>query len=156
MTSRNFRFSLPALALLAIAGTATIATPSFAVAAPAAEKASASHEEKADDRIKEIHDKLAITGDQEKAFAKLADVMRDHAKNMDETVAKEAAAEQTATALDDLKAYQTAVQAHADNVKALIPVFESLYTVLNDDQKKEADSLFAPHKGKGKHMSKKS
>jgi membrane-bound lytic murein transglycosylase B len=157
MTIRNLRYFLPSLALLALAGTATFAVPSFAADAPAAAgKASVSHEEKADDRIKEIHDKLGITADQEKAFGKLADVMRDNAKNMDETVAKEEATEKTATALDDLKAYQATVQAHADNVKELIPAFESLYTVLNDDQKKEADSLFIPRKGPGKKMSKKS
>jgi protein CpxP len=158
MTIRNIRYFLPSLALLAMAGTATLAVPSFAADAPAAAgKASMSHEEKTDDRIKSIHDKLGITGDQEKAFGKLADVMRDNAKNMDEAVAKQEAAEQTASALDDLKAYQATAQAHADNVKELIPAFESLYAVLNDDQKKEADSLFVPGKrGPGKKMSKKS
>lgn len=148
MTIRNLRYFLPSLALLAIAGTATVTVPSFAADAPAAAgKASMSHEEKADDRIKEIHDKLAITGDQEKEFGKLADVMRDNAKNMDAAVAKQEAAEKTASALDDLKAYQATAQAHADSVKELIPAFESLYAVLNDDQKKEADSLFVPGKG---------
>jgi hypothetical protein len=156
MITRNLRYFLPSLALLAIAGTVTVVAPSFAADAPAASKASMSHEEKADDRIKEIHDKLSITGDQEKAFGKLADVMRDNAKNMDEAVAKQEAAEKTASALDDLKAYQATAQAHADNVKELIPAFESLYAVLNDDQKKEADSLFVPGKGGAGKKAKKS
>jgi hypothetical protein len=104
-----------------------------------------------------LHDKLEITADQEKAFGKLADVMRDNAKNMDEALAKREAAEKTASALDDLKAYQATAQAHADNVKELIPAFESLYAVLNDQQKHEADALFVPGKGgAGKKTAKKS
>jgi hypothetical protein len=157
MTTRKLRYLLPSIALLAMAGTATVAAPSFAADAGAMSgKASTSHEEKTDDRIKMLHDKLGITGDQEKPFGKLADVMRDNAKNMDEALAKREEAEKTASALDDLKAYQATAQAHADNVKELIPAFESLYAVLNDHQKQEADALFVPGKGgAGKKMAKK-
>lgn len=157
MTTRNLRYFLPSLALLAIAGTAIVTTPSFAADPAAVSDKAPAHEEKADDRIKMLHDKLGITSDQEKQFGKLADVMRDNAKNMDDAVAKREAAQKTSSALDDLKAYQATAQAHADNVKELIPAFESLYAVLNDQQKQEADALFVPGKGAvGKKTAKKS
>jgi hypothetical protein len=133
------------------AGFAAMPSVTFAAAnSPMAAKETPS--DKADDRIKELHEKLGITGDQEKPFAKLADVMRDNAKNMDEVMEKREAAQQTSSALDDLKAYQATAQAHADNVKELIPAFEALYATLNDEQKQQADSLFIPgkHGGKGK------
>ncbi len=152
MMTLKFRYFLPALAVMAMTGAVTTVTPAFAADTPAATgKSAATHEEKADDRIKTLHDQLNITAEQETAFGKLADVMRDNAKNMDAAIAKRDAAQQTPSALDDLKAYEGTAQTQADNVKALIPAFESLYAALSDTQKQQADALFVPGKGGRKH-----
>jgi hypothetical protein len=144
--SANFRNLIPSLAVLSLVGTATLVVPSVVFAADnltAADKVKAEKPiDHAEVRIKELHDKLHITSDQEASFGKLADVMRDNAKQMSGAIEKREAAEKTATALDDLKAYQAIAEAHADGLKSLVPAFESLYSSLSDGQKKEADALF--------------
>jgi protein CpxP len=150
----KFRHLLPSLAVLGLVGAAAVATPPALAAdtTTASDKAAAQKPiDRADDRIKQLHDELKITPDQESKFDKLADVMRDNAKEMSAAVEKRSAAEKTTTALDDLKAYQTIAQAHADGLKNLVPAFETLYSALSDPQKKEADELFIHGPGEGKH-----
>jgi Spy/CpxP family protein refolding chaperone len=150
----KFRHLLPSLAVLGLVGAAAVATPpAFAAdTTTASDKAAAQKPiDRADERIKQLHDSLKITPDQEAKFDKLADVMRDNAKEMSAAVEKRSAAEKTTTALDDLKAYQTIAQAHADGLKNLVPAFETLYSALSDPQKKEADELFIHGPGEGKH-----
>jgi len=142
------------LAVLALVGAAAAATPSTAFAADSAttsDKAAAQKPiDHADDRIKQLHTELKITPDQEPKFEKLADVMRENAKDMSGEVEKSEAAKKTSGALDDLKVYQERVQVHADGLKKLVPAFEGLYAVLSDEQKKEADEMFA-HTGEHEH-----
>jgi Spy/CpxP family protein refolding chaperone len=146
------RHLFPSLAVLSLVGAAAVTTPAFAADAPTAVKATADKpSERADERIKQLHDQLKITPDQETKFGKLADVMRDNAKEMSDAVEKREAAKQTTSALDDLKAYQTVAQAHADGLKALVPAFEGLYNTLSDTQKAQADELFKHGPGGGKH-----
>ncbi len=57
--------------------------------------------------------------------------------------------EGTMTAVEDLKSYSEFAQAHADGLKKFISVFEPLYAVMSDSQKKDADKLF--HR-QGHHM----
>jgi periplasmic protein CpxP/Spy len=47
------------------------------------------------------------------------------------------------TAVDDLKTYQEFTQAHLDGIKNLISAFETLYNSMPDQQKKNADEVFA-------------
>jgi len=150
----KFRHLFPSLAVLSLAGVAAMTPAAFAADAPATAKATAEKPaERADERIKQLHDALKITPDQEAKFGKLADVMRDNAKEMGDAVEKREAAKQTTSALDDLKAYQAVAQAHADGLKALVPAFENLYGALSDTQKAQADELFkhGPNGGKHKH-----
>lgn len=152
----GFKYLFPSLTVLSLIGAAAIATPPAFAADTATDKAAAQKPiERADDRIKQLHEALKITPDQEPKFDKLADVMRDNAKEMSEAVEKRSEAKQTTTALDDLKAYQAVAQAHADGLKALVPAFENLYGALSDSQKKEADELFihGPNGGKRGHKS---
>jgi Spy/CpxP family protein refolding chaperone len=144
--TQKIRYLLPSLAILSLVGAASVAVPSIAVAADALTASDKAAMQKpidhADERIKEIHDKLHITPAQEAKFGKLADVMRANGKDMSEAVEKREMAEKTTSALDDLKAYQTIAQVHADGLKDLVPAFEGLYGELSDSQKKEADALF--------------
>jgi len=150
----KYRHLFPSLAVLSLVGAAATTMPAFAADTPTAAKATAEQPaERADERIKQLHDALKITPDQEAKFGKLADVMRDNAKEMGDAVEKREAAKQTTTALDDLKAYQAVAQAHADGLKALVPAFENLYGALSDTQKVQADELFkhGPNGGKHRH-----
>jgi Spy/CpxP family protein refolding chaperone len=144
--THKIRYLLPSLAILSLVGAASVVAPSVAFAADnlttedkAAMQKPIDH---AEARIKEIHEELHITADQEAKFGKLADVMRANARDMSDAVEKREMAEKTASAIDDLKAYQKIAQAHADGLKDLVPAFEGLYGVLSDSQKKEADQLF--------------
>ncbi|MDB5395458.1 MAG: hypothetical protein JWM91_2964 [Rhodospirillales bacterium] len=156
--TRKIRYLFPSLAILSLVGAAAVTTPSIAFAADkltAEDKAEVQKPiDHADERIKEIHEKLHITPDQEAKFGKLADVMRANAKDMSEAVEKREKAEKTTSAIDDLKAYQRIAQAHADGLKDLVPAFEGLYSGLSDSQKKEADELFTH--GQDKKMGHKS
>jgi len=155
----KYRHLFPSLAVLSLLGATAMTTPAFAAEPPTAVKATAEKQaaekpaERADERIKQLHEALKITPDQEAKFGKLADVMRDNAKEMGDAVEKREAAKQTTTALDDLKAYQAVAQAHADGLKALVPAFENLYGALSDTQKVQADELFkhGPNGGKHRH-----
>jgi protein CpxP len=144
--THKIRYMLPSLAILSLVGAASVAAPSiaFAADAPTTEDKAEMRKpiDRADDRIKSIHEKLHITADQEAKFGKLADVMRANAKDMSEAVEKRQEAEKTTTAIDDLKAYQKIAQTHADGLKDLVPAFEGLYGSLSESQKKEADELF--------------
>ena len=152
MTSK-FKFLFPSLAVLGLVGAGAVVTPSFAFAADsmaASDKAAAhSPVDRADERIKQLHTELKITPDQEPKFEKLADVMRENAKDMSSEVEKTDAAKKTAGALDYLKAYPERIQGQADGLKKLVPAFEGLYAVLSDEQKKGADEMFA-HTGEHK------
>jgi protein CpxP len=150
----KFKQLFPSLAVLSLVGAAAIATPSSFAASTetATDKAAAQKPiDRADERIKQLHDSLKITPEQEPKFDKLADVMRDNAKEMSEAVEKRSEAQKTTTALDDLKAYQAVAEAHADGLKHLVPAFETLYSALSDTQKKEADELFIHGPGEGRH-----
>ena len=112
------------------------AIPSFA-ASPKVSKA-----DRVEARIKELHTKLMITPEQEEAWNKVAQVMRDDSKTMEDLIKARSEKAPTMTALDDLKSYGEIAQAHADGLKNFTSVFEPLYAGMSDAQKKTADTLF--------------
>jgi hypothetical protein len=125
------------------------AIPSFA-ASPKVSKA-----DRVEARIKELHTKLMITPEQEEAWNKVAQVMRDDSKTMEDLIKARSEKAPTVTALDDLKSYGAIAQAHADGIKNFSAAFEPLYTSMSDAQKKNADTFFRQHghtksKAKGK------
>ena len=147
------QFTYPTvLAIAAMLLTFTVlssAIPSLA-ASPKASKAN-----RVETRIKELHTKLMITPEQEEAWNKVAQAMRDDAKTMEEVIKARSEKAPTMTALDDLKSYGEIAQAHADGLKNFTSVFEPLYAGMSDAQKKSADTLFRQHghtksKAKGK------
>lgn len=93
-------------------------------------------------RIKDLHTKLHITTAQESDWNDLAQVMRENAKEIDAVARDRAAHFKTMNAVDNLNSYQAMVQAHAEGLKRLVPVFSKLYGDLSDAQKKDADLLF--------------
>jgi periplasmic protein CpxP/Spy len=95
-------------------------------------------------RIQQLHSELKITPDQESKWNSVAQAMRDNATSMDKLVAeKRQQAPQSMTAVEDLKTYQEFTQAHLDGLKNLTSAFSSLYDSMSDQQKKNADEVFA-------------
>ena len=137
MKSSSYRFTRSAVRAVAAALFATLA---FAPGSLLAAKDSGV--DRVDARIEKMHARLKITQAQEDQWGKVAQVMRDNARDM-ETLAKTRMEHaKTMTAVDDLKSYGEITDAHADGIKKLTPVFETLYATMSDNQKKAADDMF--------------
>jgi hypothetical protein len=102
--------------------------------------------------IEQLHTTLKITPAQESQWNEVAATMRQNAKDMDQVIDKRAANAATATAVDDLNAYEDIAQTHADGVKKLAAAFTGLYSAMSDDQKKAADEAFAHRGHEGKKV----
>jgi len=129
--------------------TAAPAAPSAAPAAPStapAMKAAPTKTSKrlsgVEARIKSLHSKLKITAAQEPQWQQVAQVMRDNAADIEKMVSERNAKLKTMTAVDNLQTYSDIAQAHADGLKKLVPVFDTLYGTMSDAQKKIADAVF--------------
>lgn len=105
-----------------------------------------SNEDRADARIKDMHARLKITQPQEEQWSKVAQVMRDNAKQMD-TLTKTRAEKAEMSAIDDLNSYGEITDAHADGIKKFTPAFKTLYDSMSDAQKANADAIFRGHHG---------
>ena len=127
--------------LAAHAQTAPTTQPSTAnPAATAADERA----ETVEQRITKLHQELKVTPDQEKKWNDVAQAMRDNAANMQKLVSeKKKQAPQEMTAIDDLETYQKFAQQHVDGLKNLTSAFKSLYGSMSDQQKKNADQVFA-------------
>lgn len=99
-------------------------------------------EDRAEQRIAHMHQKLNITSAQEAQWAKVAQVMRDDAKELDGLTRTRRDSAKSMTAIDDLKSYADIADAHSAGIKKMIPAFADLYAGMSDSQKKEADKLF--------------
>jgi hypothetical protein len=137
-------------------GAFALAVPAMAQdAAPAAKshaaKPAKGPEETVETRIADLKTKLKITDAQSSQWEAVAAVMRDNANEAQARYDEREANGGEATAIDDLKHYAAAAQGHADGLKKMEAAFETLYTAMSDDQKKNADAVFAQHEGRGHH-----
>lgn len=125
------------------------AEPGSTGAAPssAAKPTAASPEAKTsgvEQQITQLHSELKITSDQESKWNSVAQAMRDNAANLQKLMGeKQQQSSQTVTAVDDLETNQQFVQAHLDGLKNFTSAFKSLYDSMSDQQKKNADQVFA-------------
>jgi protein CpxP len=118
---------------------------------PAAMKAAdAKRDAAVEHHIADLHAKLKITPAEESKWKEVAETMRDNAKELDRVIDKRDASVKSATAMDNLNGYAEIAQAHANNVKKLAKAFSGLYSVMSDDQKKEADEVFSHRNHEGK------
>jgi protein CpxP len=99
--------------------------------------------------IKDLHATLKITPAEESQWGEVAETMRENASDLDRAIDKREAKGASATAIDDLNAYADIAQAHANGVKKLASAFSRLYSVMSDDQKKEADEVFSHRSHEG-------
>jgi hypothetical protein len=137
MNQGSYRFTHSAAR--AVAAAALFATLAFAPGATFAKDAGV---DRVDGRIEKMHSRLKITNAQEDQWGKVAQVMRDNARDMETLTKARMDHAKTMTAVDDLKSYGEITDAHADGIKKLTPVFATLYAAMSDDQKKTADEMF--------------
>jgi hypothetical protein len=144
-----FLIAHPAVRRVAVAtllGTIAFASPFLSVsgnAADAAAKIKPAPADPVEARIKTLHSSLHITADQEPLWNNFAQVMRENAKAMADRHKLEAAQNaQSRSAVDELKSYAAVIDAHAEEVRKLLPTFQALYDSMSDAQKKTTDGVF--------------
>jgi protein CpxP len=138
------KFIAAVLVSTCVFGVAVAQTPSSAGQNPSAMmKSDAKRDAGVEHHITDLHAKLKITPAEESQWKEVADTMRENAKDLDMAIDKRVAAASSATAIDDLNSYAEIAQAHADGVKKLAKAFSGLYSVMSDDQKKQADDTFS-------------
>lgn len=110
--------------------------------AHAAAKAKPAPADPVEARIKTLHSSLHITAAQETLWDNFAQVMRENAKVRADQLQAAAQKAQSTSAVDELKAYAAVIDAHADELRKMIPTFQALYDSMSDAQKKTADAVF--------------
>jgi hypothetical protein len=93
-------------------------------------------------RIRKLHDSLAITASQEVLWGQLAQVIRSNDERIDELATERHRRAATMTAVEDLRSYGEITDAHAAGIRAFEPAFQSLYDAMSATQKSNADSVF--------------
>ena len=137
------------LAVIALALSSTIAFTGAVIAAeseaaPAktavGAKPTIDHEE--EQHIKQLHDQLKITPEQEALWNNVAEIMRSNDKKIDALVKERHDKASTMTAVEDLRSYGEVTETHAADIKTFIPAFERLYDSMSAAQKAAADNVF--------------
>jgi hypothetical protein len=138
------------LSTLAFAGElpmiAAVAAPAPAAAEP--ERSAVSSNDRDDQRIRKLHERLEITGAQEALWVQVAQVMRANDDKMDALSEARHAKALTMTAVEDLRSYGEVTEAHAAGIRAFVPAFETLYNSMSASQKLNADKVFRHVNGK--------
>jgi periplasmic protein CpxP/Spy len=94
-----------------------------------------------DRHIADLHRKLGITPEQEAHWAPLAELMRADATHMADLM-RARISKPRMTAPEDLKSYAEITEQRAQDLKKMLPAFETLYGNLSPQQQERADKLF--------------
>jgi protein CpxP len=114
----------------------------FAFATGSALAARATPENRVEMRIHDMHAKLHITPDQETQWQQVAQVMRDNESTLQPLIEERKNNARSMTAVDDLHSYEKISEAHVEGIKKFTPAFETLYSSMSDEQKRQADAMF--------------
>lgn len=117
-------------------------------AAPPSRQPGAQQQGSQAEQLEQLKKQLQITPQQEPQFDAFAQVMRTNAQAMD-SANKEQAQNAPKTAVDNLKVIEHLAETQLDGLKKLVPVFQTLYDSLSDQQKKTADQIFGRQQGGG-------
>jgi len=93
-------------------------------------------------QIKQLHDQLKITPEQESLWSDVAKIMRNNDTKIDALVKERHDKASTMTAIEDLRSYGEITEAHAVDIKTFVPAFERLYNSMSSAQKANADNVF--------------
>jgi hypothetical protein len=106
-----------------------------------------------DGRLAFLKTELKITDAQQTQWTRFADAMRTNAKSMNERMKSIWSGEEKAKTLTErLDLHEQMMTARLEEVRQLKSAFADLYAVLDDQQKKEADTLALPMMGMGGGM----
>lgn len=102
-------------------------------------------------RIKDLHDAIGVTPDQESDWSDVAKAMRESEAGVGELIRARHSNMGNTNAIDDIKSYQAISQAHADGMSKFVDAFEPFYSELSPEQKQKADAFFQnfQHRGPG-------
>jgi protein CpxP len=135
---------VPAVAV-PVGAMAQTQTPSAGAATTPKAKPAAKPESRADrveQHISQLHTQLRITPAQQTAWDQFAQVMRDNAKNMNETLSQRGTTYASMNAAENMQSYAQIAEVHAQDTQKLAAAFQTLYGSMSDEQKKNADAVF--------------
>ena len=146
--------ALAAAALLSGAGFASLTTPPAAAQAATAPQQAEQHERHhfsparhIEGRIAFLKAELKITDAQTPQFDRVAQVMRDNAKTMEQAIEqRRGMRDQPQTAVQRLESRAQFATLRAQADERFVEAFKPLYASLSDDQKKAADELLTRHR----------
>lgn len=92
--------------------------------------------------VERLHRQLKITAAEEAAWNQFADTMLANARHIDEMYQDRAQHFETMNAVENLKNYQTIIQAEADGLAKRAASFAALYETLSPEQKQASDRIF--------------
>jgi hypothetical protein len=101
-----------------------------------------------DRQVADLKKQLKITPQQEPQFNAFAEALRNNAQDLD-TQMRQGSANQNTNAVEELKQAQQLTETQAAGLKRLVPVLQSLYDSLSDQQKKTADMIMGGGGGQG-------
>jgi hypothetical protein len=121
-------------------------SPASAEAPPIRER-HISSEDRVEERVKELHEKLKITPDQSAAWDNVAATMKQNEANVHALIQERHEKTGTQTAVEDLVSYQKIAAAHAEGLGKFVQAFQPLYDSMPEAQKKNADTVFGSYEG---------
>jgi hypothetical protein len=92
-------------------------------------------------RIRFLHDRLRITGEQDEPFGVLAHAMRDNARRLVPFLKRRLTAMTAGSGPDVLHAYQAFGDSQAEDLRRIAGAFDALYADLSESQKRIADAV---------------
>ena len=101
-------------------------------------------------RIKDMHAKLLVTPLQQPQWDAFAAVMRDNARDREQTFHQRVNTMSNMTAPENMQSYAQITMGHAQDMQKLVPAFQALYDTMSDSQKKNADQVFRDDAHRGK------
>jgi periplasmic protein CpxP/Spy len=154
--SSNHLAALAVAAVLALPGAALAQSQAPASASPGMEKlatapssplaghpvAGKTAQERVEQRIKELYSQLRITPAERPQWDQFAQVMRDNARDMDQTWLQRVNHVESMNAVQNMQSYEQLAEQHAQHVQKLVPAFQNLYNVMSEQQKQLADQVF--------------
>lgn len=93
-------------------------------------------------RIADLHSRLQITLLQQPQWAQFSQVMRDNARDIDQSIQQRVQTLAAMTATENMQSYAQVATEHAQDMRKLVPAFQALYDTMTTAQKITADQVF--------------
>jgi protein CpxP len=102
--------------------------------------------------IQDLQTKLQITPQQKAQWDRFTAVMRENAQDMDKLYQARAQAIDSMSAEANMKSYAEMAEHHAQDVRRLVPAFDTLYASMSSSQKQAADQVFREDAMRANHQ----